>query len=101
MPLRGVMVEEAEYKMGANYCFTIYGGNRALTVAASSQEEKDKWIEDLQSAINNVRDREDREGKLQYLSLKSCSEYSWYLCTLFLAIFVYWNNGVLVFQRFL
>lgn len=73
MPLRGVMVEEAEYKMGANYCFTIYGGNRALTVAASSQEEKDKWLEDLQTAINNVRDR--GEDKLQYLSLKSCSSF--------------------------
>ncbi|XP_026281304.1 FERM, ARHGEF and pleckstrin domain-containing protein 2 isoform X2 [Frankliniella occidentalis] len=71
MPLRGVMVEEAEYKMGANYCFTIYGGNRALTVAASSQEEKDKWLEDLKSAIQNVRDCS--EDKLQYLSLKSCS----------------------------
>ncbi|KAJ1523396.1 hypothetical protein ONE63_001261 [Megalurothrips usitatus] len=71
MPLRGVMVEEAEYKMGANYCFTIYGGNRALTVAASSQEEKDKWLEDLQTAIQNVRD--GVEDKLQYLSLKSCS----------------------------
>lgn len=67
------MVEEAEYKMGANYCFTIYGGNRALTVAASNQEEKDKWLEDLQTAINDVRDR--GEEKLQYLSLKSCSEY--------------------------
>ncbi|XP_034232731.1 FERM, ARHGEF and pleckstrin domain-containing protein 1-like isoform X2 [Thrips palmi] len=73
MPLRGVMVEEAEYKMGANYCFTIYGGNRALTVAASSQEEKDKWLEDLQTAINNVRDR--GEDKLQYLSLKSCNSF--------------------------
>ncbi|XP_049801238.1 FERM, ARHGEF and pleckstrin domain-containing protein 1 [Schistocerca nitens] len=72
MPLRGVMVEESpENKMGANYCFTIYGGNRALTVAAGSQEEKDKWIEDLTVAIQAAKERGD--NKLQYLSLKSCS----------------------------
>lgn len=72
MPLRGVMVEESpENKMGANYCFTIYGGNRALTVAAGTQEEKDKWIEDLTVAIQAAKERGD--NKLQYLSLKSCS----------------------------
>lgn len=45
-----------------------------LTVAASSQEEKDKWLEDLVEAIHNARERND--GKmLQYLSLKSCSKH--------------------------
>ncbi|XP_067014645.2 FERM, ARHGEF and pleckstrin domain-containing protein 1 [Anabrus simplex] len=72
MPLRGVMLEEdPENRMGANYCFTIYGGNRALTVAAGSQEEKDKWIEDLSTAVQAAKERGD--NKLQYLSLKSCS----------------------------
>lgn len=72
MPLRGVMVEESEDRIGTSYSFTIYGGNRTLTVAASSQEEKDKWVEDLLEAIHNARERND--GKmLQYLSLKSCS----------------------------
>nr|CAD7439769.1 unnamed protein product [Timema bartmani] len=71
MPLRAVIVEEAENKMGANFCFNIYGGNRILTVAASSQEEKDKWLEDLTSAIQAAKEKGD--NKLQYLSLKSCS----------------------------
>ncbi|KAL0281562.1 UNVERIFIED_CONTAM: hypothetical protein PYX00_002510 [Menopon gallinae] len=72
MPLRGVMVEESEDRTGTNYSFIIYGGNRTLTVAAGSQEEKDKWLEDLYEAIQNARERND--GKmLQYLSLKSCS----------------------------
>jgi len=72
LPLRGVMVEETpDNKTGANYCFTIYGGNRALTVAASSQEEKDKWMEDLTATIQTAREKGD--NKLQYLSLKSCS----------------------------
>ena len=28
LPLRGVMVEDSEPKMGNEFCFTIYGGNR-------------------------------------------------------------------------
>ncbi|XP_021924300.1 FERM, RhoGEF and pleckstrin domain-containing protein 1 isoform X2 [Zootermopsis nevadensis] len=72
LPLRGVIVEETpDNKTGANYCFSIYGGNRALTVAASSQEEKDKWLEDLTATIQTAREKGD--NKLQYLSLKSCS----------------------------
>lgn len=34
LPLQGVMTEETEPKMGVTNCFTIYGGNRALMVAA-------------------------------------------------------------------
>ena len=30
LPLRGVMVEETESRMGASNCFTIYGGNRCV-----------------------------------------------------------------------
>ena len=56
----------------------MYSGNgdcdRALTVAASSQEEKDKWMEDLTATIQTAREKGD--NKLQYLSLKSCSKYS-------------------------
>lgn len=74
MPLRGVMVEDVDEKMGANYCFIIYGGNRALTVAASSQEEKDKWMEDIAEAVQHARDKSDGRN-LHYLSLKSCSKF--------------------------
>jgi len=48
--------------------------DRALTVAASSQEEKDKWMEDLTATIQTAREKGD--NKLQYLSLKSCSKCS-------------------------
>ncbi|KAK6633214.1 hypothetical protein RUM44_003815 [Polyplax serrata] len=72
MPLRGVMIEESDDKLGTNFSFTIYGGNRTLMVAANSQDEKDKWLKDLYEAVQNARERND--GKtLQYLSLKSCS----------------------------
>lgn len=72
MPLRGVLIEEPEGEL-APYGLIIYGGNRALTLAASSQEEKERWKQDLQSAIQLARDRTDT--KITYLSLKSCSEY--------------------------
>lgn len=75
MPLRGVMLEEPDGDI-ASFAFIIYGGNRALTVAANSQDEKDRWVADLTQAIQLARDRTD--AKLTYLSLKSCSA-SFYL----------------------
>lgn len=59
--------------------FFPQGGNRALTVAASTQEEKDRWKQDLQNAIQQARDKTDT--KITYLSLKSCSKYAFYLKT--------------------
>ncbi|XP_025830043.1 FERM, ARHGEF and pleckstrin domain-containing protein 1-like [Agrilus planipennis] len=70
LPLRGVLLQEPEGEL-ANYGFIIYGGNRALTVAANCQEEKDRWKEDLQSAVQQARDKPD--AKVTYLSLKSSS----------------------------
>ncbi|KAJ8920883.1 hypothetical protein NQ315_015676 [Exocentrus adspersus] len=70
MPLRGVLIEEPEGDLMFNG-LVIYGGNRALTVAASSAEEKEKWKADLQNAIQMARDKSDT--KITYLSLKSCS----------------------------
>lgn len=70
MPLRGVMLEldtEASDK------FTIYGGSRALIVAAQSQTEKEGWVADLQEAIQKAKDHTD--SNLTYLSLKSCCKY--------------------------
>ncbi|XP_063605248.1 FERM, ARHGEF and pleckstrin domain-containing protein 1-like isoform X3 [Penaeus indicus] len=71
LPLRGVMVEETESRMGATNCFTIYGGNRALMVAANSDEDKAKWLEDLTAAISQAKSRPD--DAFHYLSLKSIS----------------------------
>lgn len=70
MPLRGVLIEEPDGDLTFNGLI-IYGGNRALTVAANSPEEKEKWKIDLQNAIQLARDKSDT--KITYLSLKSCS----------------------------
>lgn len=71
LPLRGVMVEETESRMGAAHCFTIYGGNRALMVAANTAQEKQRWLNDLTAAITLSKTRPDHA--MAYLSLKSIS----------------------------
>jgi len=73
LPLRGIMVEDSDPKMGNQFCFTIYGGNRALLVAASTQEEKDKWVEDIHEAVAAAREMPDDISRMNYFSLKSCS----------------------------
>uniref|UniRef100_A0A1B6CJ10 Moesin/ezrin/radixin homolog 1 n=1 Tax=Clastoptera arizonana TaxID=38151 RepID=A0A1B6CJ10_9HEMI len=71
LPLHTLTIEERVDTPTAN-AFIIYGGNRVLTLAASSQEEKDKWLEDLTLAIDHSKTR-GREERVNYLSLKSCS----------------------------
>ena len=58
--------------------FAIYGRHRSLLVAASTAEEKDKWLEDLTTAINATKTDADQKT-LQYPSLKSNSEYLKYI----------------------
>jgi len=59
--------------MAAANSFTVYAGNRLLVVAASSEMEKSKWMEDLQSVIEHPSNKLDID-QLHYGSLKSNSE---------------------------
>ncbi|KAL5005009.1 hypothetical protein ScPMuIL_018465 [Solemya velum] len=71
LPLKGMLVEESEQaRMAVQNSFAIYGGNKCILVAASSQEEKDKWIEDLNECIARAKSEND---KLSSASLKSSS----------------------------
>lgn len=55
-----------------NYIFLFY---RVITVAANSQEEKDKWMEDITESIQVYKgERTSIEPPNIYLSLKSCSK---------------------------
>lgn len=70
VPLRGMIIEESDHaKMAVANSFAIYGGNKCILVAANSQEEKDKWIEDLNEAVMKAKNRND--DKLKFASLKS------------------------------
>ncbi|CAG0921604.1 unnamed protein product, partial [Notodromas monacha] len=71
IPLRDVMVEEADRRSTASHSFTIYANNRALLVAASTADEKRNWLQDFSRAIADAREKP--ETSLQYLSLKSAS----------------------------
>lgn len=68
LPLQGLMVEETEPKVEAAFRFTIYAANRALMVAAGSEEERQRWMRDLCNCIETARDHKG----LYYTSLKSC-----------------------------
>uniref|UniRef100_A0A0R3SRW8 FERM, RhoGEF and pleckstrin domain-containing protein 2 n=1 Tax=Hymenolepis diminuta TaxID=6216 RepID=A0A0R3SRW8_HYMDI len=46
-PLQDLMVEEAESTMS----FTVYSGNRCFVVAAPSEWQRDRWLEDISRAI--------------------------------------------------
>ena len=72
-----LQVDETDAKMGVSNSFTIYAGNRCLVLAASSEEEKDKWQEDLKLGIQLAKEKGDDIGtgsKIQYPSLKSNSK---------------------------
>jgi len=70
VPLRGMIIEESDHaKMAVANSFAIYGGNKCILVSSSTQEEKDKWIEDLNESVALAKNRND--DKLKYASLKS------------------------------
>jgi len=42
-------------------------------VAASTQEEKDKWLEDIVQAVQYAKEAPEDSTRINYYSLKSCS----------------------------
>nr|XP_033805623.1 FERM, ARHGEF and pleckstrin domain-containing protein 1 isoform X2 [Geotrypetes seraphini] len=52
LPLYGMTIEESEEEWGVPHCFTIQGQRQSIIVAASSRAEMEKWIEDIQMAID-------------------------------------------------
>ncbi|XP_062904481.1 FERM, ARHGEF and pleckstrin domain-containing protein 1 [Mobula hypostoma] len=52
VPLYGMTVEESEEEWSVPHCFTLNGQHQTIIVAASARVEMDKWIEDLQMAID-------------------------------------------------
>ncbi|XP_047629962.1 FERM, ARHGEF and pleckstrin domain-containing protein 2 isoform X2 [Phacochoerus africanus] len=58
LPLRGMLVEELEERP-VPHCFTIYAAQKTIVVAASSQLEKEKWMQDLNTAIEAAKSSGD------------------------------------------
>jgi len=76
-------IKETDSKMAAANSFTVYAGNRLLVVAASSEMEKSKWMEDLQRVIEHPSNKLEID-QLRYGSLKSNSK---------------WQHGCVLFQN--
>eukprot|EP00058_Branchiostoma_floridae_P007812 XP_002593300.1 hypothetical protein BRAFLDRAFT_123643 [Branchiostoma floridae] len=57
LPVRGMVVEESEMERAVANCFTVYSTNKSVVVAASTTEEKDKWMEDINDVIVNAAER--------------------------------------------
>lgn len=69
-----LQVVDSEPRMGAEFCFNIYDGKRALMVAAASSSEKSQWMEDIGETVQFARERGvESPGNNKYLSLKSMS----------------------------
>jgi FERM/RhoGEF/pleckstrin domain protein 2 len=67
-------VKETDSKVAAANSFTIFAGNRLLVVAASSESEKNKWMEDLELALEQSMSNKVETSKVLYPSLKSNSK---------------------------
>ena len=46
-----LQVVDSEPRMGADFCFNIYDGKRALMVAAATLAEKTQWMEDISETV--------------------------------------------------
>lgn len=51
LSVNDLQVVDSEPRMGADFCFNIYDGKRALMVAAASQHEKSQWMEDIAETV--------------------------------------------------
>lgn len=52
LPLYGMTIEESEEEWGVPHCLTLRGQRQSIIVAASSRSEMEKWLEDIQMAID-------------------------------------------------
>ncbi|XP_051046797.1 FERM, ARHGEF and pleckstrin domain-containing protein 2 isoform X2 [Phodopus roborovskii] len=59
LPLRGMLVEESENEWSVPHCFTIYAAQKTIVVAASTRLEKEKWMQDLNAAIQAAKSTGD------------------------------------------
>uniref|UniRef100_A0A8C6XT70 FERM, ARH/RhoGEF and pleckstrin domain protein 2 n=1 Tax=Naja naja TaxID=35670 RepID=A0A8C6XT70_NAJNA len=55
LPLHGMLVEESENEWSVPHCFTIYSAQKTVVVAASTRLEMEKWLEDLNMAIEMAK----------------------------------------------
>ncbi|KAM6979166.1 FERM, ARHGEF and pleckstrin domain-containing protein 1 isoform 2-T2 [Tautogolabrus adspersus] len=55
LPLHGMTIRESEDEWGVPHAFTLVGERQSVVVAASSLKEMEKWMEDIQGAIEMAK----------------------------------------------
>jgi len=50
MSLRDLSVLDSEPRLGAEFCFNLYDGKKAVLLSAANQQEKMQWMEDIAEA---------------------------------------------------
>uniref|UniRef100_A0A8D3B0M6 FERM, ARHGEF and pleckstrin domain-containing protein 1 n=1 Tax=Scophthalmus maximus TaxID=52904 RepID=A0A8D3B0M6_SCOMX len=55
LPLHGMTIRESEDEWGVPHAFTLVGQRQSVVVAASSLTEMEKWMEDIQTAIETAK----------------------------------------------
>ncbi|KAF4519097.1 hypothetical protein B566_EDAN018352 [Ephemera danica] len=71
LPLRGLLVEDSEERQGAQFCITLASRGRVTIAAASSAEERERWV---QAIITAIKDAENSGSFSPVLSACSSSD---------------------------
>ncbi|XP_031152731.1 FERM, ARHGEF and pleckstrin domain-containing protein 1 isoform X2 [Sander lucioperca] len=64
LPLHGMTIRESEDEWGVPHAFTLVGQQQSVVVAASSLTEKEKWMEDIQAAIEMAKTSNGHSSEL-------------------------------------
>jgi hypothetical protein len=56
MTLKDLTVLDSEPRLGADFCFNLYDGKKAILLAAGSHAEKVFWMDDIAEAaqVSNI-----------------------------------------------
>ncbi|XP_068428308.1 FERM, ARHGEF and pleckstrin domain-containing protein 1 isoform X1 [Clinocottus analis] len=78
LPLHGMTIRESEDEWGVPHAFTLVGQQQSVVVAASSLIEMEKWMDDIQGAIETVKTSNGTSSDLLNSSLidNKCPEDS-------------------------
>ncbi|XP_056285140.1 FERM, ARHGEF and pleckstrin domain-containing protein 1 isoform X3 [Pseudoliparis swirei] len=69
LPLHGMTIRESEDEWGVPHAFTLVGQQQSMVVAACSLMEMEKWMDDIQGAIETMKSSNGPSADLLTCSL--------------------------------
>ena len=67
MTLKDLTVLDSEPRLGADFCFNLYDGKKAILLAAGSHAEKVFWMDDIAEAAQVMKYVWDCQIKYLYV----------------------------------